>query len=96
MADTTATEPDGYYDEDAGGDDIEHQATGVTDGGHHRAALGTDAQLRRHAIEHRHARQVCGRRIAPRVSPATLLFLVVRRRVVVGLGGAGHEETVEG
>jgi len=31
-----------------------------------------------------------------RVSPATLLLLVVRRRVVVGLGGEGHEETVEG
>ena len=56
------------FDEDARGDDVEHEAARVADGGHHRAALRADAQLGRHAIEHGHARQVRRRRAAARVA----------------------------
>ena len=76
-------------------DHVENQAARVTDGGHHRAALRADAQLRGHAIEHGHARQVCGRRAPPGVAPATLRPLGVGRRVVHGLRGGGHEQALD-
>ena len=84
------------FDEDACGDHVEHEAARVADGGHHRAALRADAQLRRDAIEHGHARQMRRRRAAPGMAPSTPLPVVVRSRVVLGLRGARHDEAVDG
>ena len=61
-------------DDDAGRDHIEDEAARVPDGGHRRAALRTDAQLRGHAVEHRHARQVRRRFGPPRVPSLSRLL----------------------
>jgi hypothetical protein len=59
-------------DDYAGGDDVDDFAFRMSDRGHLGAAERADALLRRHRIDHGHALEVRGRRVASGVGP---LFL---------------------